>query len=220
MTQKEKQQYAVGTCALIAVGIVSLSAYVESHKPIVPNQVYYDKVASDFVKTHKSANESIYIPSSIETDASEDYTWFTGESLNKALGNNKIKFCKILDEYYTPNGDSIALVKIKEVINAPYEIITDPETLESVKEYHVPMGYTLVGDKGERIRITACVLEGGKTPESIVKMDETDEIVDVQIIDAKPYSSIISSDIVVDVPEESVENISEEAEVKLVKKAQ
>ena len=217
MTQKEKQQYAVGACALISVGIISITAFVASHvKEIPTNALNYNKVASDLVKEKMEILGYVPIPKTIETDKKEDYVLFPGQTLVNALNRNNVKYCTISGEYYTENGDNIAFIRTFQEIDATPVEMFDPVTKEIVIDYQAPVGYIVVGRKAQRIRTKTFVLTDGVITDKMKRVEDGEFIEDIKIFSSKPYSSILNSDVVVDVPEEKLEEATVEAPVILV----
>ncbi len=203
----------VGKCISIALVIGGLfaGAYYSGAKEIRRARV------RDLVSNGISKYDSSYmvLPSSASISKNEDSFYCTGAELVSNMELKNIKYCQILDEYYTPNGEDIARVEykltIKEVIYAQRV-----ELDNGLLVYVAPDGYSIEGNKA--VKYSNLVVR-----RLLPVYDEVDdyllesfsgingEIVDsellfIDVVGTKPYSAIIDSDLVVDANDEVVNN--------------
>lgn len=145
-----------------------------------------------------------YIPNSQKLVSSGEYFY------NELIAQD-IKYCELLDEYYTLDGEDIAVVVKTETIDATIE------AGDGKVKYSVPEGYHLQGTKGIKNTKSYVIAENG---EFTLPEGTTLENI-VEIIQTKPYSEIIDYNLVVNynkkVTEEKFDTLYE-GELSLIKK--
>jgi hypothetical protein len=138
-----------------------------------------------------------------------------GSVLVEVLNEKGVKYCEILDEYYTNDGRNIALVTI-EVTRDEYidpTIINDEVKGSSVSYFTLPEGYVLKGDKGyrqvtETITVVTEVRKDGDYSKIAVPggTGKITKVVDTNVIGTKPFDVIAASDFVCDVNDDFAAN--------------
>lgn len=149
-----------------------------------------------------SLDETIYSSMNYDTKICD------GSVLVEVLQEKGIKYCEILDEYYTSDGRKIALATV-EVTRDEYidpTIINDEVKGSSASYFTLPAGYVLKGDKGyrqvtETITIVTEVRKDGDYSKIAVPggAGKITKVVDVKTVETKPYDVIAASDFVCDV---------------------
>ena len=182
-----------------AIGYKKLSdhiAYTEAKKNttgIVSMYQSYDVCSLD---------ETIYSSMNYDTKICD------GSVLVEVLNEKGVKYCEILDEYYTNDGRNIALVTV-EVTRDEYidpTIINDEVKGSSASYYTLPEGYVLKGDKGyrqitEEMTIVTEVRKDGDYSKIAIPggTGKITKVVDANVIATKTFDVIASSDFVCDV---------------------
>lgn len=154
---------------------------------------HYSRVIASQTEYNEDTRSYSFSEQSIEfKKPNETETIVPGESIIFYNKQKDIKYCEILDEYYTENGENIALCEKTETIPATAQVI------DSNIIYTVPNGYTLKDGKGYRTAIYYVVEEDGKYE---LPVGCTLEDI-VEIIETKPYSELIGYDLVIKSGEE------------------
>lgn len=156
-----------------------------------------------------SLNEKIYSSMNYDTKICD------GQMLVDVLNEQGVKYCEILDEYYTTDGRNIALVTV-EVTRDEYiepTIINDEVKGSNASYYTLPEGYTLVGNRGyKQISETRTVVTEIRKDNDYTKMSipgatgKITKLVDVNITSTKSFDDIVNSDFVCDVNDDFVAN--------------
>ena len=119
-TQKTKKKHTgakVAIATISIVGLLGLAATVGVDYVSGAKETYYEqKRAEQLVEYNSNSAKICVIPEQIETNKSYDTKYCEGEQLVSELHENGIKYCEILDEYYTPEGKNIAVLT--------YEVVT------------------------------------------------------------------------------------------------
>lgn len=189
-----------------AIGYKKLSehiAYTEAKKNttgIVSMYQSYDVCSLD---------ETIYSSMNYDTKICD------GSVLVEVLNEKGVKYCEILDEYYTNDGRNIALVTI-EVTRDEYidpTIINDEVKGSAASYFTLPEGYVLKGDKGyrqvtETITVVTEVRKDGDYSKIAVPggTGKITKVVDTNVIGTKPFDIIAASDFVCDVNDDFAAN--------------
>ena len=149
-----------------------------------------------------SLDETIYSSMNYDTKICD------GQVLVEVLNEKGIKYCEILDEYYTNDGRNIALVTV-EITRDEYidpTIINDEVKGSSASYFTLPEGYVLKGDKGyrqvteTRTIITEVRKDGDYSKISIPGgTGKITQVVDTNVVATKPFDVIAASDFVCDV---------------------
>lgn len=149
-----------------------------------------------------SLDETIYSSMNYDTKICD------GSILVEVLNEKGIKYCEILDEYYTSDGRNIALVTV-EVTRDEYidpTIINDEVKGSSTSYFTLPEGYVLKGDKGYRqvvetkTVVTEVRKDGDYSKISIPGITgKITKVIDANVVGTKPFDIICTSDFVCDV---------------------
>lgn len=209
---------AIATISMVA--LLGLAATVGVDYVSGAKETYYEtKRAEQLVEFNSNNGNICVIPEQIATNNSYDTKYCEGEQLVSELNENGIKYCEILDEYYTPEGKNIAILT--------YEVVTT-EVIDAQKVemngttiYMAPEGYTLQGNK--------CVKETVKNITKIVEaMDKENyknividgvtsyKLVDITEVSTKKYSEIASKTLICDVADTPILNEEGRYNAKLV----
>ena len=168
---------------------------------------------SDLVKSGLSKYDSQYmvLPSSVVTTDNHDSIFCSGSELVTNFKENNVKYCDILDEYYTPNGEDIARVEYKLTVRKAEE----PQRAgldDGSFVYVAPSGYRMEGTKAVYyytlvVRRLLPVYDDVDVYYSMTFDNIDGEVVDtdityIDVVSTRPYSDIINSDLIVDVNDE------------------
>ena len=222
-TQKTKKKHTgakVAIATISIVGLLGLAATVGVDYVSGAKETYYEqKRAEQLVEYNSNSAKICVIPEQIETNKSYDTKYCEGEQLVSELNENGIKYCEILDEYYTPEGKNIAVLT--------YEVVTT-DVLEAQKVemngttiYMAPEGYTLQGNKcvKETVKnVTKIVeaMEDGNYENIAIENVTSYKLVDIKEISTKKYSEIASQTLICDVADTPVLNEEGRYDAKLV----
>ena len=144
------------------------------------------------------------IPTEIVSNSNINYVIAEGKNLYESLIENKIKYCSILDEYYTEH--AIDLIKIvysgiiKEEVT-PRSLIDNgvDRVYESQDGYVIEQGKVYRYYPGITTRILPLI--NNKSLEEYLQEENInyEQIIDSEIIHSKPYSEIIDNNLIVDI---------------------
>lgn len=215
--------------AIAATSIGSYFGYKALKKHIDETNTF--KRTTAIVKTYKvddvcSFDEPIYSTQIYDTKICD------GKVLVDVLNEQGIKYCEILDEYYTNNGRDIALVPVTITFEEFIEPtkINDEVKGSEVSYYTLPEGYVLKNNKGYRViheerTITTEVRKDNDYSKIELKgADRVGTITSVgepTIVHTKKFEEIINSDFVCDVKDDYAANKTEglsNAEYRLMPK--
>ncbi|MBR6133198.1 MAG: hypothetical protein IKQ29_00615 [Bacilli bacterium] len=164
----------------------------------------------DLVRSGISKYDSAYmvLPTDAVISENKDSFYCSGAELVSNIEEKKIKYCQILDEYYTPNGEDIARVEynltVREVVN-PQSVVLDDKS----RVYVAPPGYRMEGTKAVKYStlvvrrllpvyddVDDYLLESfsGINGEVICS-----ELSFIDVVATRPYSDIINADLIADV---------------------
>lgn len=163
-------------------------------------------------------SDSLQLPKEVTVNQAYDINYCDGEDLYKAITKANIKYCEVLDEYYTSDGRDIAVVTISgkytETINA------ECVEVDGQKIYMAPAGYELMGDKAYRVvnQSFTKIIEKLDDYSNIQVSGLEDAEVSVEERHTRPFEEIIDKTLIVDVPDGAVLNENQEctAAFKLV----
>lgn len=187
------------------------------------------KKAKTLIEVYTDENGYCTLPKTVLTDKSYDSKYCDGDALVKTLTQNDVKYCEILDEYYTPEG--------KEIVFIEYSVIKTEKieptiiNLDGTEIYTVPTGYILSDGKGVKqteetisVVLPADELKNQNIEninEDLLKIPvgcKLEKIISYNIKQTRPYSDIINYDLICDVPDTNIviQNNKKEATLKLV----
>lgn len=158
------------------------------------------------------------LPEEMLINKAYDISYASGEKLVANLQKNGVKYCEVLNEYYTPSGENIAIltydVKTLDVIPA----IKVNVGVTGAVVYMPVEGYTLDGDmcykegNEQLIKVVSVSANGDYSNVTLDKdLTETSTImgaslVDVQEVETKTYEAILDMTLICDVPDGAVLN--------------
>lgn len=212
--------------ALTIGGAAATGAYVFTKNELAKKEARDN--ANELVSLYMIDSESCIIDdSSITTSNAYDYEYCDGQTLYDAIVDNGIKYCEILDEYYTADGKQIAIVTAD--VTYSQKITPTTQTVDGKKISILPSGYTRKDDAGYKEEtktfVKICPVKAdGNYEDTEFEIPEGNEIVsvsvtDVEIVNTSKFSDIISQDLIIDVPDNAVAvEGSYEASLKLIKK--
>lgn len=149
-----------------------------------------------------------------------------GQTLVDVLNANQIKYCEILDEYYTKDGRPIAIVtlEVEHTETIKPEAMVDEKL--NVSYYTVPEGYEFVdGYYRKTTTETRTIVTEADQNNAYDKLSlpgvSIKRVISVDVISTKSYDEIISSDFVCDVKDDYAEHLKgqlSEATYRLIPK--
>lgn len=190
-----------GTCiSLSALSINALHNHYTNAK--------YETNAQSLINDCITEDYGLRIAATNEATDEIAEIYVSGAKLEEVVTRNDIKYCEILDEYYTANGERIAYCEATRV-SSPVAHEKDGETI-----YVIPSGATL--KNGHYYEKTTCyVIENNG--EYQLPIDYTLDNV-IEIIETKPYSELIEYDLAIKSGEEYVANGTCEKEEYILQK--
>lgn len=220
-----KKRKTGATTALKAISAVALATGLIAGSLYATNVLYpkyqENKRVDQLITSNISNEEICTISGSIMIDKAYDIPFANGETLANKLKDHNIKYCELLDQYYTADGSDIAIltfdVETTEVIDA-----TKTE-IDGTIIYLAPEGYTLQKDKCYRTttsQMTKIVPKSNDGDYSNVTIPNVASytLVDVQEIKTETFDSICDYTLICDVPDEAVLNKDGLCEATLVLK--
>lgn len=215
---------AISIILAISLAAGSVYAYKEIKKKI--EQSAAEDRATSIVATYKvgdvcSLDETIYSSKNYDTKICD------GQTLVSTLNQNGIKYCEILDEYYTKDGRNIALVQVeveKTERISPEALIDESN---GVTYYTLPEGYEYVNGYGQKVTtevktVVTDVRNDGQYNNLSLPGVTVKRVLSVEVVGTKSYDEIISSDFVCDVKDDYAEHLNgrlSEATYRLIPKS-
>jgi len=170
--------------------------------------------ASSIVSMFISLSDDGYceLPTNIVSSMNSSYKYVTGKKIVESLVEKNIKYCSILDEFYTKDGVDIIKITYSGLLKEQIDpiiifnngsdrmfVLNDGEVIEDGKVYRYYQGTTsrLFYLDG-RVDIASYLIDNGIS---------FNEIIDASIIHTKSFDEIIDKDLVIDVdPENMIDN--------------
>ncbi len=196
-TGAKKALATIGILALVAGTAFGVYKGVE-----VYNDFQETERARSIVEYYIDKDNIVSIPDEVLSSKAYDEEFCTGEKLVAGLQANNAEYCIIDGEYYTQNGDKIAVLT--------YEI-TRTETVSPIElefngaiVYIPPSGYELedgVCTKTTVGTVTKIVPAQENGDYSNIKITNVTsyELIDAQVIQTKPYEEMYGSMLICDV---------------------
>lgn len=193
------------TLLALATGLTVGGIYAATD--LYPN--YQENKRVEQLISANTTDDLCTIPDLINIDKAYDIKYADGSKIANELTKQGIKYCEILDQYYTQDGSDIAILT--------YEVTTT-EYIDAIKTeingtivYSAPNGYTLNGDICYRTTTQTMTKIVPKNPkgdysEVVIPNVSSYELVDAQELQTKPYSDIIDYTLICDVPDDAVLN--------------
>lgn len=190
-------KYAIAAAVITAV--VGVGSYYAINEY---NDYKETERVSQLVAAYTDTQGYCALPDEIIVNKAYDEKFADGAKLATELASKGVKYCEVLDEYYTPSGTDIAILTFKvtmtEVVN-PNRYDFNGTTM-----YSAPAGYVLKDGK--------CYKETYKTITKIVPKEKNSdysgytipnvsvsELLSAKEVSTKPYEEIIDQDLICDV---------------------
>ncbi len=167
-----------------------------------------------------TVSDCLTLPENVTITQAYDLHFCDGEELYKGITKNGIKYCEVLDEYYTEDGRDIAVL----TINGTYTEYIEADCVEvnGAKIYMAPEGYELYGEYAYRIinKSYKQIIEKQSDYSNIQIKDLDNVTIDVEEVHSRPFTDILSETLIIDVPDGAVLNENQEcsASFRLVPK--
>ncbi len=207
--------------ALALAGVLGLGAFTTGgffgHGPLkgLANLTESGRARS-LVAEYTNDDYFCSLPDEMLINKAYDISYTSGEKLVSSLKKYDVKYCEVFDEFYTPNGENIAILT--------YDVAT-LDVLPAIKvgvgfsgaEVYMPVeGYTLNGNM--------CYKEGNEQLVKVVPVSQTGDysdisldtqltetatitgasLVDVREVSTKTYDAILDMTLICDVPDGAV----------------
>lgn len=167
-----------------------------------------------------SIDEPIYSSKNYDTKICD------GQTLVDVLNKNQIKYCEILDEYYTNDGRNIAIVtlEVEHTEKIQPEALVDEKL--GVTYYTIPEGYEYIDGcyqkKTTETKVVVTEVEkNGKYNKLELPGVTIKQVISVDVVPTKSYDEIISSDFICDVKDDYAQHLNgqlSEATYRLIPK--
>lgn len=190
-TGAKKVGKTIGIIALVVglgVGISQIPGIKDSSQSIAET-----KRAKSLVAAYTNEDKICFMPDTIMINQAYDAEFCDGKKLVEVLEDEGVKYCEILDEYYTKKELEIAILTIE----ATYK-----EEAEDVKfEYNENVVYMPQVAESTIEYITKIVPKSATGDYSEVTVEGASEVkvIDVKEVTTKPYSEIIDQSLICDV---------------------
>jgi hypothetical protein len=193
----------LGAIGGAAYGLNELNKHM-AHKKTV-------KSVTSIVQKYEGPNNFVSLDETIYTTGNYDTKICNGQVLVDVLNEQGIKYCEVLDEYYTNDGRDIAIVTVEVTRDlwVDPEVINDEVKGSEFTYYTLPEGYVLKNGRGYKqvvetkevvtevrkdndySKITISGIEG-----KITKVGEP------TIVKTKSFKDIVASELVCDVKDD------------------
>lgn len=164
--------------------------------------------------------DCLTLPKKVTINQAYDLNYCDGKTLYNAITKSGIKYCEVLDEYYTEDGREIAVLTITGTCteSIPAECVE----INGAKVYMAPTGYELNGENAYRTinQSYTQIIEKQDDYSNIVVNGLDNVNIEVKEVQSRPFSDIISETLIVDVPDGATLNSNKEctASFRLVPK--
>lgn len=177
-----------------------------------------DRRAKSLVENYTNEDGYCTLPSEVVVNKAYDIVYTSGASFAKYLDKNNVKYCEVLDEYYTPDGSDIAILTFSSATH-----VMEPAVkveYDGFVVYMAPEGYTLDGNmcyKESEEEIVKIVPKSTSGDYSGYKLEglESAELVDVKEVSTQPYSAITDLTLICDVADGTTLNKDNECSATL-----
>lgn len=205
-TGAKKAIGAVSILLLLSGALTLGGMYVKDH---VYPAIKEDKRIEQLVGANITNGEGLIMPDKIMIDQAYDLKYADGSTLVEELNERGLKYCEILDEYYTPDGKDIAILT--------YQVVTR-ETIDPTKTeidgrviYSAPAGYMVDGNicyRDTTAQIVKIVPKDANGDYSKIEVPNVQkyELIDIKETKTSTYDSICDYTIVCDVPDTATLN--------------
>lgn len=210
--KKQKGKKVVTWLLIASLGIGGIVGGAIGYKKLSEHIAYTEakKNTTGIVSMYQSydvcsLDETIYSSMNYDTKICD------GSVLVEVLNEKGVKYCEILDEYYTNDGRNIALVTI-EVTRDEYidpTIINDEVKGSSASYFTLPEGYVLKDGKGyrqvtETREIVTEVRKNGDYDKMTISgiPGKITKLVDAKVVKTRSFDDIINAELVCDVKDD------------------
>lgn len=193
--------------ALVLIGGLVIGGITGTVKYMNSETVRAKSLVSEYTDTDTGF---LSLPQTVTVNQAYDLSYCDGEKLYNAITKNNIKYCEVLDEYYTSDGREIAVLNVTGTYTEG--IKADCVEVNGAKIYMAPEGYELDGECAYRVINTSFtkVVEKQDDYSNITIPGLNDVQITVDEIQTKPFTDILSSVLIVDVPDGAVLNKNHE----------
>lgn len=192
--------------AIVLVGGLTIGSIVAATH--IANTVSSSK-AKSLVESY-TVNDCLTLPENVTINQAYDLNYCDGKKLYDEITKKGIKYCDVLDEYYTEDGRDIAVLTISGTY-AEY-IPADCIEVNGTKIYMAPVGYELEGEYAYRIinKSYKQIIEKQDDYSNIQVNGLDDVSIEIEEVHSRPFNDIISETLIVDVPDGAILNHNQE----------
>lgn len=176
-----------------------------------------DQRAKSLIEAYTNEEGFCTLPSEVTVNKAYDIVYTSGSSLAKYLEKNEVKYCEVLDEYYTIDGSEIAILTFSSSTH-----VLEPATkvsYDGFEVYMAPEGYVLDGKMCYKDTDEQIVKVVPKNPNGYsnyaLEGYENAELIDVREVTTQPFSSIVDLALICDVPDSATLNEENECTASL-----
>lgn len=167
-----------------------------------------------------TVSDCLILPENVTITQAYDLNYCDGKRLYDAITKKGIKYCEVLDEYYTEDGRDIAVLTISGTYTEAIPAIC--EEINGVKVYTAPTGYILDGEKAYRVinKSYTQIIEKQSDYSNIQVNGLEDVSIDIKEVPSRLFTDILSETLIIDVPDGTTLNENHEcsASFRLVPK--
>ena len=186
-----------------AYGLTELNEYMENRRTV--------KSVTSLVQKYEGPNNFVSLDETIYSTNNYDTKICNGQVLVDVLKEQGIKYCEVLDEYYTSDGRDIAIITVEVTRDlwVDPEVINDEVKGSAVTYYTLPEGYVLKNGRGYKQ-----VVESKEVVTEVRKDNDYSKITingiegkitkvgEPKIVKTKSFNDIINSELVCDVKDD------------------
>ena len=213
LTKEEKELrrdkiIAITTATIIYGGCISLTALCANKIIDYNTNEKFEANAESLINDCITDDFGLNIEATVEAEPGIAEIYVSGDKLEEVISRNCIKYCEILDEYYTANGENIAYCEATKVFTPVAEEINGQII------YTAPIGATLKDGKCYQTNKLYVIEKDGQYDLPIgYTLDNV-----IEIIETKPYSELINYDLVIQSGVEYPKEDNQNQELILVKR--
>ena len=193
----------LGAVGAAGYGLTKLNQHIAHTKTV--------KSVTSIVQKYEGPNNLLSLDETIYSSNNYDTKICDGQVLVDVINEQGIKYCEVLDEYYTSDGRDIAVVTV-EVTRDLWidpEVINDEVKGSNITYYTLPEGYVLKNGRGYKqvVETKEVVTEVRKDNDyskitiSGIKGKIT-KVSEPTIVKTKSFKDIINSELVCDVKDD------------------
>ena len=193
--------------ALVLIGGLVIGGITGTVKYMNSETVRAKSLVSEYTDTDTGF---LSLPQTVTVNQAYDLSYCDGEKLYNAITKNNIKYCEVLDEYYTSDGREIAVLNVTGTYTEG--IKADCVEVNGTKIYMAPEGYELDGECAYRVINTSFkqIIEKQDDYSNIQVNGLDDVSIEIEEVHSRPFNDIISETLIVDVPDGAILNHNQE----------